>query len=161
MTLAEFTSPELIIPELRSRDASGVIAELCSLLQRQGRVTDLLSFYNSAISRELLSSTATSTGWAVPHARLTELSEISFALGRTAEPMLWSDGTNRVQIVFLFAVPQNEVGTYLRVVSGLARLSQNPARMQRLLTAPDANGMLEELKVVLREPSTAALRVGG
>jgi len=47
MTLADFTSPGMIIPHLRGQDATSVIQELSQSMQREGRVPDLLPFYHA------------------------------------------------------------------------------------------------------------------
>jgi len=89
MTLADFTSPGLIIPHLRGQDVASVIQELSQALQREGRVGDLLPFYHAALNREFLVSTDMEAGMAFPHARLPGLKELSFALGRSGEPLGW------------------------------------------------------------------------
>jgi mannitol/fructose-specific phosphotransferase system IIA component (Ntr-type) len=141
-----------MVPLLRCRDAAAVTAELCSTLQRQGKVNDLLPFYNAIISYEALNSTATSPAWALPHAFVPGLPELSFALGRTAEPLVWF-GQELVQVVFLFAVPESESAAYESLVSGLAKLGQDRMRCDQLLQAPDSEAMfalLEEIHLPRR-----------
>lgn len=159
-SLAEFTTPRLIFPTLRSRDAAGVAAELCSSLHREGFVPDLLPFYNAIISRENLCSTAGAPGWAVPHARMRGLPRLAFAVGRTVEPMPWfGESRELVQVVFLFAVPEEQIAGYLNLVSALARLSQNPARTEALLRAQDSAQILVLLEQArLRQPRATAAR---
>lgn len=153
--VANFTESSLMVPVLRGQDAAAVTAELCSALQRQGWLSDLLPFYQAVISHESLSSTAMSPGWALPHARSAGIERLSFALGRTAEPLVWFGG-ERVEMVFLFAVPDNEAGAYLNLISGLAKLSQDHGRRQRLAEAPDARAMFELLQEVLLPTRPAA-----
>src|SRR5437867_4500464 len=71
-TLADFTDPRLIIPELRGKDVPAVIQELTETLRREDRVPDFASFSQSVLKRELLVSTATEAGMAFPHARLAD-----------------------------------------------------------------------------------------
>ncbi len=89
MTLADFTSPGLIIPSLRGKDVASVIQELGQALQRKGRIPDLLPFYHAALNREYLLSTEMEAGMAFPHARAPGLNGLAFALGRSAEPLGW------------------------------------------------------------------------
>jgi mannitol/fructose-specific phosphotransferase system IIA component (Ntr-type) len=158
MTLSRYTTQELMIPRLRSRDAAAIIAELCSVMHREQRVKDLLPFYNDVISRETLSSTATSPGWAMPHARGDDLERLSFAVGLTAEPLTWFGDTGElVSVVFLFAVPESETASYLRLLSGFSRLSRDPLIVQRLLQASDSRMMFDLLEQIpLRRPRPAA-----
>ena len=146
-TVADYTEPSLMVPLLRSRDAAGVTAELCSTLDRQGRLGDLLPFYHAVISHEALSSTAMSPGWAMPHARMAVVRRLSFALGRTAEPLVWFGG-EPVNMVFLFAVPESQAAAYLSLISGLASLAQDRLRLERLADAPDSETMLEVLREI-------------
>ena len=143
-TMADYTEASLMLPLLRCRDAAAVTAELCSTLQREGRINDLLPFYHGVISHEALSSTVISPGWALPHARIPGIPALSFALGRTAEPLAWFGG-EPVNMVFLFAVPESDAAAYLRLIAGLAKLGQDRLRLERLGDAADSQSMFEVL----------------
>jgi mannitol/fructose-specific phosphotransferase system IIA component (Ntr-type) len=148
-TLADYTSAELIIPQLRSRSPAAVVGELCALLQREQRLGDALSFYNSVISHEYLAGTVTSPGWALPHARVPGLPGLSFALGRAPTPLGWFDHAgDRIRLVFLIAVPENESGTYLALLSSLAKLSENKVMVEKLYGARDAIEVFDLLRQV-------------
>lgn len=148
-TLAHFTSPALIVPELQSRAASDVLVELCSVLNRQGRLTDPAAFLSAVINRESICPTSTAPGWALPHARLPGITQLSFALARSSQPLIWfGEGSIRPQMVFLFAVPEADTGTYLRVVAAVAKLSQNLFLLEQLRAAPNAQTMFEALRQI-------------
>jgi mannitol/fructose-specific phosphotransferase system IIA component (Ntr-type) len=144
-TLADYTEPSLMVPRLSGRDAATLTGELCSTLHRKGRISDLRGFYDAVISRESLSSTAMVPGWAVPHARLAGISQLSFALGRSEEPLAWFGG-KPANTIFLFAVPETEAAAYLTLISGLAKLSQDRLRLERLADASDSQAMFEVLQ---------------
>jgi mannitol/fructose-specific phosphotransferase system IIA component (Ntr-type) len=136
-----------MLPHLHSEDAATLTLELSLALRRHSRINDVESFFQAVIRRERLSSTAMSPGWALAHARLAGIPRLSFALGRTAEPLPWFGG-EPVSTVFVMAVPENEAAAYLRLVSALAKLSQDPWRLQRLASAPDSRTMFEVLQEV-------------
>lgn len=149
MTLADFTTPGLILPHLRGQDAASVIQELSQAMQSEGRVTDLLPFYHAALNREFLVSTDMEAGMAFPHARLPALKELSFALGRSDEPLAWGSKSFRsVRLVFLIAVPATDATQYLPLISGLARLARDGRLVARLHAAQDDSQMLETLQQV-------------
>src|SRR5215472_13213420 len=109
ISLATFTRRELLLPQLRERDTDGNISELSQLLQRQGSVPDMLPFYQAALNQELLANSALESGLAFPHARLSGLRQLQFAMGRTGEPVIWgAKGSRQVGLVFLIAVPATE-----------------------------------------------------
>lgn len=156
MTLADFTRPGLIVPRLRGRDAATVIQELAAAMQQEGRAPDGESLCRAALNRELLGGTDMEDGMAFPHARLAGLSELSFALGRCDGPLEWGAGTARqVRLVFLLAVPAMDITQYLRLISGLARLSKDGPLVKQLHAVQDAPSIIELLrKVELRSGST-------
>ena len=149
MTLADFTSPELVIPHLRGEDVPAVIQELSQALQREQRIPDLLPFYHAALNREFMVSTDMEAGMAFPHARLPALKEVSFSLGRSDEPLRWgtkADGS--VRLVFLLAVPATDSTQYLLLISGLARLAKDHRLVQQLHAAQDTYEIFEVLKQI-------------
>ena len=154
MTLADFTSPGLIIPRLRDQDVASVIQELSQALQREGRVPDLLPFYHAALNREFLVSTDMEAGIAFPHARLPGLKELSFALGRSGEPLTWGTRAARsVRLVFLIAVPATDSTQYLSLISGLARLAKDGRLVEKLHHAQDTFQIFDVLQQIkLRAP---------
>jgi mannitol/fructose-specific phosphotransferase system IIA component (Ntr-type) len=156
MTLADFTGPGLIIPRLRGPDVAGVIQELSQVLQREGRVPDLLPFYHAALNREFLVSTDMEAGMAFPHARLPGLKELSFAFGRSDVPLHWgARSTRTVQMVFLLAVPATDSTRYLLLISGLARLARENSLLEKLKSSRDTLQILEVLQQVrLRNSAT-------
>lgn len=157
--LSDFSQLELMLPDLRSRDAAAVVGELCTALNRAGKIPDVLPFYQVVLGREGLCSTANAPGVALPHVRTSHLPSLCFALGRTREPMPWFAGNWPVHLVFLFAVPEQDAATYLTLMSGVARLTQDKLRWPQLLDAPDAKGMFEVLtEIHLRRPRSAAAR---
>jgi mannitol/fructose-specific phosphotransferase system IIA component (Ntr-type) len=149
MTLADFTSPALVVPRLRGQDAASVIQELSQALQRDKRVPDLLPFYHAALNREFMVSTDMEAGMAFPHARLPALKAVSFAFGRSDQPLGWGNkASGAVRLVFLMAVPATDSTQYLLLISGLARLGKDGRLTAQLHAARDAFQILDVLKQV-------------
>jgi mannitol/fructose-specific phosphotransferase system IIA component (Ntr-type) len=149
VSLADFTSPALILPHLRGQDAASVIQELSQALHRENRLPDVLPFYHAALNREFLGSTEMEAGMAFPHARLQGLSTLSYAFGRADQPLAWDPKTApSVSLVFLMAVPATDSTQYLWLVSGLARLAKNPQLMPSLKAAKDTFQILDVLRQI-------------
>jgi mannitol/fructose-specific phosphotransferase system IIA component (Ntr-type) len=149
VTLANYTQPALIVPRLRERDTAGIVGELSRRLQRQGFVADLLPFYQSALNQELLANSALECGLALPHARLSGVKQLQFALGCTAEPVLWgAKGSWPVQLIFLLAVPATNAVNYLQLLASLAKLGQQPELLAELRAAENAETILAVLEQI-------------
>ncbi len=149
MSVADFTCPALIIPHLRGREAASVIQELSQAMQREKRIPNLLPFYQAALNREFMVSTDMEAGMAIPHARLPGLKELSFALGRSDEPMGWGPkAAGSVRLVFLMAVPATDSTQYLVLMSRLVRLAREGRLVEKLHAAQDAFQMAGVLRQV-------------
>lgn len=148
-TLADYTSPALIVPYLRGSDAAAVIQELSAALQREGRVTDMLPLYQAALNREYLRSTVTEQGWALPHVLLKGLNKPCFALGRPTAPIAWVDNRgHRVQLIFLLVTAETDARTYMTIILGLARLSKESELLDRLRRVKDSFEIFDLLRQV-------------
>lgn len=151
LSLAHYTSPRLIVPELRERDATGIISELSQVLQREGYVADVLPFFHTALNHELLTNSAHESGFALPHGRVNGVRQLQFAFGRTPEPVIWGPkGSWPVQLVFLLAVPATDAACYLHLLASLARLAQHPESLAALRAAEapeEVFAILEQLKI--------------
>ncbi len=145
-TLADFTRPELIAPEVRAQDTAGVLGELSQLLQREGCMPDLLPFYHTALNQELLSSSALDCGIAFPHGRLSGVRHLQFAFGRLAQPITWGTGKSwPVQLVFLLAVPATDAAMYLHLLASIAKLGHQPTVLAGLRAADTPGKILSLL----------------
>lgn len=149
MTLADYTQPGLIVPQLRQRDTAGVVNELSQALQREGYVPDLLPFYHAALNQELLAGSALASGLAFPHARLTGVKRLQFAFGRTPQPIIWgAKGSYPVQLIFLLAVPATDAANYLHLLASLAKLGQHTGLLAELRVADSAEAILAALQQI-------------
>lgn len=159
-TLADFTAPGLLLPALRTRRTASVIGELCAALERANRLSAPLAFYDAVLRHEQACCTAIAPGWALPHARLPGLARLSFALGRSAVDLDWLErGEHPVRLVFLCAVPDADSSTYMALLSGLARLSQDPVLLESLHRAPDSQAMFAILQQIRLRPMSSASQV--
>ena len=154
-TLADYTSPGLIIPTLRGVDAPAVIQELSAALQLEGHITDLLPFYQAALNREYLCSTVMEPGWALPHGLVKGLEKPCFALGRTAAPIAWGNSVLRVRLIFLLAAPETDARAHMTLILALSRLSKDTPLLERLLK-PKASFEIFNLLRQVRMPLNRA-----
>ncbi len=148
-TLADYTQPGLIVPRLDPVDTTGVIAELSHALQREGCVPDVLTLYHTALNQELLSSSALECGVALPHARLSGIKRLCFAIGCTPSPIVWGTKNSLpVRLVFLLAVPATDAADYLHLLATLARLGRQPENIARICSPRTPSGVLSQLRAI-------------
>jgi mannitol/fructose-specific phosphotransferase system IIA component (Ntr-type) len=149
VSIADYTRPELIVPQLRERDPAGIIEELSQRLRGGGTIGDVLSFYQAVVNHEFLSNSALPAGIATPHARSAQVSRLTLAIGRTSEPVVWGAKESwSVEYVFLLAVPPTDASNYLSLLSGIAGLGRRPEWLASLHAAADARCIFEFLKEI-------------
>ena len=152
LAIADYTQPGLIVPQLRASDPAGAIEELTHRLGKYEAVGDVLSFYHAAINQEFLTNSALPGGIAIPHARSHQVSHLTFAVGRTAGPVIWkARGARAVELVFLLAVPSTAARDYLVLLSAIVGLSRQPqflARLRAADNAPEIYGLLQEISLI-------------
>jgi PTS system nitrogen regulatory IIA component len=138
MTIGELVGANQVIVGLRVVDKTQLLQELA---RRAGAALSLdqRTILDALQARESLGSTGLGKGFALPHARLGELSR-SFALFvRLARPIEFAsiDGLP-VDLVILLLTPANAGNQHLATLAALSRPLRNEAFMQRLRQAPDA-----------------------
>ena len=128
---------------------AGSIVEAIPQLLRPAlvrRVQDLQlvnTIIDAAIKRE--EDTPTTCGaLALPHARNTDLQNFVLTLGANAEGVI--DGHSNLRLIFAFASPESKREQHLQLLASLARLSQNPKVIDQIVSAADANAVMEILR---------------
>jgi PTS system fructose-specific IIC component len=149
MTLAQFTEPKLLIPRLLSLQQDGAIEELTRRLETTRRLKNPGVFLPAILKREHDFPTFIGEGVAVPHVRNEAVEDISLAVGLSQAGILWGLGQNSIaRLIFLFALPLDEPGTYLKLLSLLSRLIAHKPEFTALAAATQPEQMLASLNAV-------------
>jgi len=94
------------------------------------------------MAREHLGSTGIGHGVAIPHSRMSDLTEPVIAMARHPEGIDFDaiDG-QPVYIVVMLLVPDDEEGQHLELLAKLARLLQKPEFRESIMAVVDAQAM--------------------
>ena len=121
-SISEMLDPLCIELELKGKRKSNLIAELVTLLDRGGKITDPKKLAADIIEREKLASTGIGSGIAIPHAMSNAVKETILAFGRKPEGARFDSVDNQpVTLYFLLAGPVGSHTEHLRVLSRLSR----------------------------------------
>ena len=153
MTVGDFTELSLLVPQLLGADQASAIHALSNRLQGARRIEDSLTFFQAALQRDYLSSSAIEGGVAFPHARGHGINRFSVALGLSKEGDSLAGRLAGARGV-LIGVPSVDAQLYLAVVSALARQSG----LGGWLTTLMACNRPEELLVVLDKVNVSCAR---
>ncbi len=151
MDLGDLLAPNGIIPALKAKSKKQALQELA---QRAAEVTgiDGREIFDTLLQRERLGSTGLGRGIAIPHVKFRGLKSIVCLFARVEEPIAFDSHDNEpVDVIFLLLAPEHASGDHLKALARISRLVRDPATLERLRTAPDA----EALRAVLTSPATS------
>jgi PTS system fructose-specific IIA component len=123
ITIDDVTGPELVTTDLAATDAPEAIAELASLFEANGRVTDRDTYVKAVLAREEeTGGTGMESGIAIPHAKSPAVVRPSVAFGRSSAGIDFGaeDGT-KADLIFLIAAPEGADDVHVTLLSRLAR----------------------------------------
>lgn len=123
MKIKEVLSREAIVADLKSTTKPDLIRELSDHMISIHPNLNPDTLFEALMQREKLCSTAVDSGVAIPHAKLSGLTNIIAAFGRSRQGIDFDslDG-NPTHLFFLLLAPENSAGAHLKL---LARISNS------------------------------------
>ncbi len=146
--IGELLQDDLVIEEIKATDKIGVIREFAGILQATGRVTDAETLVRVLLERESLGSTGIGDGVAIPHGKLSFISNMIVAFGRSSRGVdFQSLDAKPVYLFFLLVTPDNKPGDHLKALARISRILKNPDLRENLKRTSDR----QELKRLIYE----------
>ncbi|MBI4664052.1 MAG: PTS sugar transporter subunit IIA [Verrucomicrobia bacterium] len=147
VSLARFTSPDLVVPELCEQTPAGVARELNGLLHRHAALPESFFLTPAALCRELLTNTTLDCGMLVAQLRSTPVARTCFAFGRVRQPLPWrAQRLTPVQFICLAVESTGSSAEYRRVLAALTRLATQIDAIAELRSASTAEEILSVLE---------------
>ncbi|HUN39135.1 MAG TPA: PTS sugar transporter subunit IIA [Acetobacteraceae bacterium] len=141
MPLGDLIGSDQVVAGLRVADKGQLLAELSR------RAAAALSLPQSIVlqallAREQLGSTGLGRGFALPHARLPQLSRVYALLARLARPIDYEAVDEKpVDLVVLLLTPESAANQHLATLAALSRPFREEAFVAQVRKAPDAAGI--------------------
>jgi PTS system nitrogen regulatory IIA component len=137
MEIKDFLSPIDALIKVRSPDKISLLRELAARAASVLNLdSDLIS--NELLKREILGSTGTGGGVAIPHAHIPDLKKPFGTLVRLKHPIDFDAIDGRpVDIVFLLLLPEQSQGKTLNELVYVARKLRDAELVRRLRGAAD------------------------
>ncbi len=144
MKIVELIRREMIVPTLIAREKRAILAELATHVAANATTAridgELLT--RVLVDREQLASTAIGEGVAIPHGKLSAVSEIVACLGRVQAGVDFDSMDGQPTFLFFVLVaPENSTGAHLKALARISRVFKDSDFRRRLLEAPDAEAM--------------------
>lgn len=122
MKLSELARPELIFPSISGSDGSAILHALAERVAGAGFVVDAEELYRELQEREALGSTGIGRGVAVPHCKLSRISDVILAVGVSDQNIDFSAVDEEpVRIFFVLISPKNQPTTHLKSLAAISK----------------------------------------
>ncbi len=143
MEFADYLDSRLVV-FLESTTQEGAIDELISLVEREGKLPNRKMFQQAIWHREQIISTGIGMSIAIPHAKLSGLTNFFIAIGiQRTRGIEWNalDGAP-VRLVFLIGGPDDRQSEYLQILSQLTTAIRDADLRKELLRARSAEDVI-------------------
>ncbi|MFC4767971.1 PTS sugar transporter subunit IIA [Effusibacillus consociatus] len=123
MQLTALIKPETVLMSLDVQSKEECIQTMAETLAKAGFVTEPDTYVEAVVNREKTGSTGVGFGVAIPHGKSKGVAQPGVAFAKLAKPVDWKslDG-NPVSVVFLIAVPEENVGNeHLQILVAISR----------------------------------------
>ncbi|WP_261132310.1 PTS fructose transporter subunit IIABC [Bacillus sp. Marseille-Q3570] len=134
MAISDLLSKVLL--KLEAENKNDVIDELSSALHQAGKISDLNTFKEAILKREMESTTGIGEGIAIPHAKSSAVNEPCIVFGRSDAGLDYEalDGQPS-HLFFMIAVPEGANNEHLNALSKLSSYLMEPGFKETLLKA--------------------------
>lgn len=151
MTLADMLAKDGIIPSLKADDKKQALQILATNAEAATGAS-AHDIYTALIQRERLSSTSLGRGIAIPHVKLPAVKSITCLFARLEKPIAFdSHDGEPVDLLFFLLAPEHAGGDHLKALARISRLVRDPATLEGLRSAKDADALMQ----VLTSPVTS------
>lgn len=135
MKISDVLERETIIPDLQSRTKEDVVRELAENLASAHPGINDEKLIEVLMEREKLCSTAVDSGVAIPHAKLSGISDIIAGFGRSVEGIDYDSLDAELTHLFIILVaPETSIGAHIQLLARISKIFRNPDLRAKLLT---------------------------
>ena len=146
--ISRFSAEELMVADMSAATREDAIAQLAEAMEQHGFISSAENLIAAALEREGVLSTAIEGGIAFPHVRGVEGGGLTLAMGVSRKGIDW-DG-EKVNIIFLSAIPVAVSAFYLRLMAGLSQSFAKDANRKAVIEAKDSATLWKVLQKATR-----------
>jgi PTS system nitrogen regulatory IIA component len=146
MKIKQILSKNCVVSQLRATTKEGVIDELSDLLGRNFPEIGKEETARILVEREKLGSTGIGNGVAIPHGKLSTLSQIVTGFGRSLEGISFDSQDGKpAHLFFVLLAPENAASLHLKALARLSRLLKDVHFRNKLMEAKDETQIYNEI----------------
>lgn len=141
MALADLLQQDAIIPALKVNSKKQLLQELAAKASKLTGVAER-EIFDVILQRERLGSTGVGHGIAIPHGKLSSISEITGVFARLEAPIDFEALDDEpVDLVFLLLAPEGAGADHLKALSRIARVLRDQELVNKLRQTDSASAI--------------------
>ena len=135
MKISDVLERKTVIPNLQARSKPEVIRELAENLAAAYPSINDEKLIEVLLEREKLCSTAVDSGVAIPHAKMSGISDIIAGFGRSKEGIDYDSLDSKLTHLFIILVaPETSIGGHIQLLARISKIFKNPELRAKLMT---------------------------
>lgn len=147
MKISDILTEDVLEIRLEAKDKTEAINKMVDLANRSGKILDLEKVRTVVFEREKLVSTGVGKGFAIPHGKSDDISDIVAAFGILSEPIDFdSIDSEKVVFIFLLVGKDSMLNMHIKLLSRISRLMNKDEFRNNLLTAKSKSELLQIFK---------------
>jgi PTS system nitrogen regulatory IIA component len=147
MKIIDILDPAAIVPEMRAASKPEALHELAAVLAELHPSIDPARLVEVLLDREELGSTAIGEGIAIPHGKLSGMSGVVAAFGRSPRGIDFDslDGSP-TRLFFLLVAPEDSAGIHLKALARISRLLKDREFRERLFAGTTREALFATIR---------------
>ena len=123
MDIQKLLAQSVIKINLQAQTRDEAFKELTSLLHEKNLITDPADTFKRLLRRESMASTAIGEGFAIPHANISDLEEVSLAIGKSEKGIDFSAiDAQKVYLIMMVLFPEGKEKLHVHILYRYARI---------------------------------------
>ena len=123
MDIQKLLAQSVIKINLQAQTRDEAFKELASLLHEKNLITDPDDTFKRLLHRESMASTAIGEGFAIPHANISDLEEVSLAIGKSEKGIDFSAiDAQKVYLIMMVLFPEGKEKLHVQILARFARI---------------------------------------
>ncbi len=148
MKLADFLEVETVIPTLKTNTKQDVIKELADNISNVHPNINNERLTEALLDREKLCSTALDSGVAVPHAKISGITEIILGFGRSLEGIVFESLDKKPTNFFITLItPEDVTGIRIQLLARISKVFRNQDLRSRLMNCDSEQAIFQTIKL--------------
>lgn len=148
MKLADFLEVETIFPKLKANTKQDVIKELADNISNVYPNINNERLTEALLDREKLCSTALDSGVAVPHAKISGITEIILGFGRSLEGIVFESLDKKPTNFFITLItPEDVTGIRIQLLARISKVFRNQDLRSRLMNCDSEQAIFQTIKL--------------